>query len=62
MGTGAPPSLSLDRLASDSVVFDPTPVGPWVGVWLTPMTTGSEGVLLDGEVREELRALGYVGS
>jgi arylsulfatase A-like enzyme len=42
-------------------VFDPTPAGPWVAVWLTHVTPGSEGVPLDEETREELRALGYLG-
>ena len=43
-------------------VFDPTPVGPWVGVWITRVTPGPDAIPLDDDAREQLRSLGYVGN
>jgi arylsulfatase A-like enzyme len=59
--SGAVP-LAFPVVEHSPGVFDPTPAGPWVGVWITRATAGPDAVPLDDDVREQLRTLGYVGN
>jgi arylsulfatase A-like enzyme len=60
-GSGAVP-FAFPVVEHSPGVFDPTPAGPWVGMWITLVAPGAAAIPLDDDAREQLRALGYIGS